>query len=1290
MKYNILNAKTTVMRTSFIAILLSMFVAYLPVSAETAVWDGTLVRLSHGSGSEDDPYLIYTAEEMAYLIRNYDNNENIYYKKFYKLMNDLDMSSTQWTFGSATSDRKSFRSHFNGNGHKISNVEVTLVDAQGECHYGLFPQLGGDPNFRSTIENLEVENIHFVRSTGDATGTFNFRIGGLVGQMESNSCISNCLVRGFAVNDYGKEINLHPSSKISACPLVGEVLNYFGTDRNYYEEARINIEHCYGHGTADLSHFHGTESQLFSLETQGTKQKEGYTFNKIVWHEINETDMSFSSISVAVSPVISGERFEYEGTFTKRKGHTYSYRWTLDDEKIGNSRTATVVVEPKPYIQRLSLTVLDNGVDAGSSAVLIEPDVFNLNVVDNPKPKGKKIKGAHCVMAQITSQNDVPIAEGDFLFSWQDMTDGFKEVCNTIAFNGALDGHSYLLLATHKDNKNARFSVIKSYTNPIYVCHHGINGLEASTYSEKGMPYKAGNDRNNGLTPQTAVRTLRRAYELLKTKEQGGTVGNNIIVIMGDYADFCFTEYLDSKCTRPNPDYFVKDRPATITGAYDDFKSGRILFSGLSIKMAAETRFEAINLNGSSFDNTNITDQTKVFACGNDLTMGYGVFVSGYKMMDYTLGLEEGVLAPAVTIYGGILNNNDPDYIWPENTVTILSGNYGRVIAGDGYTLQMERTGNISGTPKHPIRTHIVCNTSNYYNPYHNQYDIALLIGGQADGTVFADTHIDIKGGSKVGRIVGGNVGFGRLVKGRPADSFFGRTNVTVSGGSVTEVYGANLGRYGHILYASETEHDSCMTYFYGQAYLNLIGGTIYNTVYGGGAACVTGFQYDKNHHTFDPHIPYMKNGKVVFGTYDEAVGKMPIVQLSNDETVDLSQTELHVNIGGDVHIMGSLYGGSISFSSLLPTHQAGSQTGNIYADTYINMDGGLIDGYIFGGCRSNLAYFDNSDHSNYPLFKGIQTDKMYFSHMAQMYGHSHVTMTGGELKGIIYGGGEGPYYRETSITDHTNAVVMLGATYGTTQVNIGGDAVINDYIFGGGNYAHILRTGDEEKPENAGNVEININGGKMLAAVFGGGHGNKETEDALSIYPRVAGDVRVNLTGGQFIYNPKKARYVSRRFYGVCVGGISSSIVRGDTWLNVEHNPFPEDLLHNPALRPEEDLVLCAGGYATDCTVVGKAHTIVNCQNSTKIERIYMGGIYGPVGSTEAQVYCGNVERLYGTGRYGVVNSGNIDINIGTVNDIDNLNEAINVDNIFQGPDNSKTKIKINGGYVLNILQAE
>ncbi|MBP5716593.1 MAG: hypothetical protein J6W69_05715, partial [Bacteroidales bacterium] len=246
--------------------------------------------------------------------------------------------------------------------------------------------------------------------------------------------------------------------------------------------------------------------------------------------------------------------------------------------------------------------------------------------------------------------------------------------------------------------------------------------------------------------------------------------------------------------------------------------------------------------------------------------------------------------------------------------------------------------------------------------------------------------------------------------------------------------------------------------------------------------------------------------------------------------------------------------------------------------------------------------------------------------------------------------------------------------------------------IFGGGNYAHVYRTGDEAKPDEAGNVTVNISGGTLEGAVFGGGNGNLDVEYAKSIYPKVAGDVRITLTGGRFAYSTRPPRYttVHKRYYGIAAGGMKTSVVRGNTYLRIEANPIVDEFRFDERINMEDDVFFCAGGFERDATVVGRANLILNSKNAPKLDRVYAGGIYGPVGSTDTQVLSGSAERIYAAGRYGSINSDKVNISVGTDNDDFGLNYTINIDNLFGGYDLSKTHIKLRGGNVLNVLRAE
>ena len=150
-----------------------------------------------GTGTESDPFLIYTAEEL-YLIRLFPCE----WDKRFKLMADVDLSDYDGKEGRpgfeiiapdrdpATSefDGISFTGIFDGNGHTISHLTIN-----GGSYLGLFGQLGKWPT-AAEVRDLGLVGVN-VSGSGD-------HVGGLVGDNFSGSvtrCYSTGAVTG---NDY--------------------------------------------------------------------------------------------------------------------------------------------------------------------------------------------------------------------------------------------------------------------------------------------------------------------------------------------------------------------------------------------------------------------------------------------------------------------------------------------------------------------------------------------------------------------------------------------------------------------------------------------------------------------------------------------------------------------------------------------------------------------------------------------------------------------------------------------------------------------------------------------------------------------------------------------------------------------------------------------------------------------------------------------------------------------------------------------------------------------------------
>lgn len=162
----------------------------------TDVWDGSIASgFAGGSGTQDDPYLISTGAQLAFLAQKINgSSSNSYYNKYYRLVRNIDLNGLEWEpigcyyYGTngGSSAALSFRGHFDGNGFKISNLKITR-SGYYDRYVGLFGYING-----GTVENLTLENIT-VNSSGERAFYENY-VGGIAGY--SNGTVRNCHVYG--------------------------------------------------------------------------------------------------------------------------------------------------------------------------------------------------------------------------------------------------------------------------------------------------------------------------------------------------------------------------------------------------------------------------------------------------------------------------------------------------------------------------------------------------------------------------------------------------------------------------------------------------------------------------------------------------------------------------------------------------------------------------------------------------------------------------------------------------------------------------------------------------------------------------------------------------------------------------------------------------------------------------------------------------------------------------------------------------------------------------------------
>ncbi|MBR5215251.1 MAG: T9SS type A sorting domain-containing protein [Bacteroidales bacterium] len=124
-----------------------------------------VVRGLKGSGTEDDPFVIMTIEDLIFFRDEVNTVANSKYNApgvYVALGADINMTGVNWVgIGSATADH-GFMGNFDGKNFKIKNLTITdpTLDSDGYAYAGLFAVTEGtDKDNQNTIKNLTIENV---------------------------------------------------------------------------------------------------------------------------------------------------------------------------------------------------------------------------------------------------------------------------------------------------------------------------------------------------------------------------------------------------------------------------------------------------------------------------------------------------------------------------------------------------------------------------------------------------------------------------------------------------------------------------------------------------------------------------------------------------------------------------------------------------------------------------------------------------------------------------------------------------------------------------------------------------------------------------------------------------------------------------------------------------------------------------------------------------------------------------------------------------------------------------
>lgn len=1113
----------------------------------------------------------------------------------------------------------------------------------------------------SEVSNIIVRNS-VITDNNESYKRKQFRVGGIIGNLEDNH-----ITRLFNLSAQ-VEIKMLSNATLSDKCYMAEGIGRYGAPKtsssyaipltNIYVhgsiETTINSNNCYVGGvignnannnniTSTSSTWYYTESvsvTTSNVVNYGTKQPlsdfanifaencnsyiaEKNIDGKNVWTYINSIGFKFSFTRLTVK---RGFNAEITAETVKGNAANEKYFWyTSADKKIWELQNKDTASNPftlprKDYDQYVYAELADGS--SRSGIIKIEAVRVEAKLISNSGENTISVS----VTNNIWNNNDYL----NITYSWVKNDDEERPVSTTSTYDKSkLD----------KNDKLKCHVVVKSQggivlldnwlvyvKSVIYICPAGVT-VGSTTYN-------AGNDDNDGLTPETAVKTWNGAYSKL-AKE--GTWADNIIVLMGrsDYyvtnnssngftsvTFYSSSDWENKKSTSP----FFKN--ATITGSWNDVDyHGVMQMKGggnrdESLPIYGDTRFQYITFERSNV----ISDKYDILYCQyNNLEMGEGIQMINYKDMFDADGTIYGAKSTSFQIFGGFKDDARFRNLWEGDnlkkmdeslphghegfSIKIKSGHYSTICVGGRQT--QSNINGLMGSPNMPIKCTIDIDIDRDFNDKHTSgngdktptLDVAVILAGNHEGAMVGDVDIIIKSG-KIGRVVNGSLGAKRNVNGynnAPYNTFMGRANILIdpaqsennkqakdinSRVEITEIYGGSAGRgFG--------DNEEVENPFYGQSTITIKGGTflipiecnqdmIFSGIYGAGAGGMNGIGDDDN-HTPDTRIPYWNdvNTKSVinFGGYATAKDKLCLYHCYNSSTrtfTDIDPRETSTNI----IIEGGIFG-----SSTKP-----------------------IDGIYAGG--SGYMSLDLWPHRGIPSKVGGNIYGKAGETVASM------TINGGEFycKNGIFAGGRG--------TDYFYAKKDNNKIYGTPS----------DYTDLGKIY---------------GNVELTINGGKFHCPVFGGGYGvadakllNSNNINTLNNMARLYGSSTVKINGGTFFDN----------IYG---GGDMAVVEKGTNVIISDSADIRADVFaggNGRIKRANSDYNIKDNTWNPE--KVGKVlgNTNLTFFGSTKVAPYIYGDIYGGGnlaqvgGDTHINIYAANFAgEIFGGGKGRITdNNGN------------------------------------------------
>ena len=945
----------------------------------------------------------------------------------------------------------------------------------------------------------------------------------------------------------------------------------------------------------------GTQKKVDEFATTFASQNNQYIStnnfqDKLNWSYTSGTGFNFGSTKLTVkrgyNTIITAETIEGNAANEKYFWYTSTDKknWTLQNE---NNPYNNFSISLEDFDQYVYAELEDGSSQSGVAKI----EARKVDAVMKHKENTIYID----INNNIWDNND----NLDIKYSWVKNDD--VEVSREPTFDksslGSTDKLSCHVIVTTKDGVELLNKWLVYTKSVVYLCPAGATG---TTAEGKTISYNAGNDSNDGQSPETAVRTWKGAYSKL---EKQGSWDDNTIVLMGmsdkdvtnngndGFTSVTFntsSEWENKKSTSP----FFKN--TTITGSWDgvNYKGIIEMYGGHdrnhSLPIYGDTRFQYL-----TFNRNNNNENYDILYCQfYNLEMGEGIQMTNYKNMFSGDGTIKGAFSTSFQIFGGFMDDNRFSPLSTEGNlkkmddalphgregfkIKIKSGHYSSICVGGRQTV--ENRNGVMGSPNMPIKCTIDVDIDRKFNNNHNEnnstLDVAIVLAGNHEGAMVGDVDIIIKSG-KIGRVVNGSLGARRetinnnVHYNAPYNTYMGRANILIdpaqsesnnkntdvnSRVEITEIYGGSTGR-------GFQDREWVENPFYGYSSITIKGGTfliptnckseeIFSGIYGAGAGGMNGIGDDTN-HTTDDRIPYWTNSStksvMAFGNYDAAKANLCMYNCYNADTHTYTEVDPRLT-HNKIIIEGGIFGSETRKIDGIYAGGSGYMSSDLWTTNgKPSKDGGNIYGKA-GETVASLTINGGEFYCKNGIFAGGRgTDYFYsldqkggnaddYTELGKIYGNVELTINGGIFHCPVFGGGYGVADAKRLNSSDINTLNNMARLYGSSTVKINGGTFFKN-IYGGGDMAVV---------EKGTNVIIS-DSADIRADVFAGGNGRiKRANSDYDIKDNTWNPEKVGKVLGNTNLNFYGTSAQAPSIYGDIYGGGNRAQVEGDTHINI------------------------------------------------------------------------------------------------------------------------------------------